>query len=34
MGQLRLEEAEGDNREGAYWRYEVWLREQESKLGP
>jgi cellulose synthase/poly-beta-1,6-N-acetylglucosamine synthase-like glycosyltransferase len=33
MGQLRLEEAAGDNREGAYWRYEVWLREQESKLG-
>jgi glycosyltransferase involved in cell wall biosynthesis len=33
MGQLRLEDAEGGNREGAYWRYEVWLREQESKLG-
>ena len=33
MGQLRLEDPDGDNREGAYWRYEVWLREQESKLG-
>ena len=33
MGQLRLEDPEGDNREGAYWRYEVWLREQESRLG-
>ena len=33
MGQLRLDSADGDNREGAYWRYEVWLREQESRLG-
>jgi len=33
MGQLRLESADGTSREGAYWRYEVWLREQESKLG-
>ena len=33
MGQLRLQSGEGDNREGAYWRYEVWLRAQESKLG-
>ena len=32
-GQLRLETAEGSNREGAYWRYEMWLREQESRLG-
>jgi hypothetical protein len=32
-GQLRLEESNGTNREGAYWRYEVWLREQESALG-
>jgi Glycosyl transferase family 2 len=31
-GQPRLEGAEGDNRETAYWRFEVWLREQESKL--
>jgi len=33
MGQLRLETAEGGNREGIYWRYEVWLRELESRLG-
>jgi cellulose synthase/poly-beta-1,6-N-acetylglucosamine synthase-like glycosyltransferase len=33
MGQLRLDEAAGGNREGVYWRYEVWLREQESRLG-
>ena len=32
-GQLRLQEADGTNREGAYWRYEMWLREQESTLG-
>ena len=32
-GQLRLEAADGSNREGAYWRYEMWLREQESQLG-
>ncbi len=32
-GQLRLQEADGTNREGAYWRYEMWLREQESILG-
>jgi len=32
-GELRLEEPDGTNREGAYWRYEVWLREQESALG-
>lgn len=32
-GQLRLQEADGTNREGAYWRYEVWLRRQESALG-
>jgi cellulose synthase/poly-beta-1,6-N-acetylglucosamine synthase-like glycosyltransferase len=30
-GQLRLEDADGgDSREGLYWRYELWLREQES----
>ncbi len=23
----------GSNREGLYWRYELWLREQESRLG-
>lgn len=32
-GQLSLERAGGTNREGAYWRYEMWLREQESRLG-
>jgi cellulose synthase/poly-beta-1,6-N-acetylglucosamine synthase-like glycosyltransferase len=32
-GRLRLEEAAGSNREGLYWRYELWLREQESRLG-
>jgi cellulose synthase/poly-beta-1,6-N-acetylglucosamine synthase-like glycosyltransferase len=32
-GQLRLQEADGTNLEGVYWRYEVWLREQESALG-
>ncbi len=29
-GQLRLESPEGANMEGLYWRYEVWVREQES----
>jgi len=32
-GQLRLQRADGTNREGAYWRYEMWLRAQESALG-
>jgi cellulose synthase/poly-beta-1,6-N-acetylglucosamine synthase-like glycosyltransferase len=32
-GQLRLRDADGTNREGAYWRYELWLRESESRLG-
>jgi glycosyltransferase involved in cell wall biosynthesis len=32
-GQLRLQDADGTNREGVYWRYELWLREQESQLG-
>jgi cellulose synthase/poly-beta-1,6-N-acetylglucosamine synthase-like glycosyltransferase len=32
-GRLRLQGADGTNREGAYWRYETWLREQESALG-
>jgi cellulose synthase/poly-beta-1,6-N-acetylglucosamine synthase-like glycosyltransferase len=32
-GRLRLERADGSNREGAYWRYELWLRESESRLG-
>jgi glycosyltransferase involved in cell wall biosynthesis len=29
-GQLRLERADGANMEGIYWRYEMWVREQES----
>ena len=28
-----LQRADGTNREGAYWRYELWLRESESRLG-
>jgi cellulose synthase/poly-beta-1,6-N-acetylglucosamine synthase-like glycosyltransferase len=31
-GQLRLEAADGSNREGAYWRYELALRAAESRL--
>ena len=31
-GRLVLQAADGTNREGAYWRYELWLREQESRL--
>jgi glycosyltransferase involved in cell wall biosynthesis len=29
-GQLTLESPDGANMEGAYWRYETWVREQES----
>ena len=32
-GRLVLADADGSNREGVYWRYETWLREQESALG-
>jgi cellulose synthase/poly-beta-1,6-N-acetylglucosamine synthase-like glycosyltransferase len=32
-GRLKLERADGSNREGLYWRYELWLRSQESRLG-
>jgi cellulose synthase/poly-beta-1,6-N-acetylglucosamine synthase-like glycosyltransferase len=32
-GRLRLEGAAGGNREGLYWRFELWLRQQESRLG-
>ena len=32
-GQLRLQAAAGTNREGTYWRYEMKLREAESRLG-
>jgi glycosyltransferase involved in cell wall biosynthesis len=31
-GRLELQHPDGANREGAYWRYELWLRESESKL--
>lgn len=32
-GQVRFLDAEGNNEEGAYWRYELWARELESGLG-
>lgn len=32
-GRLVLEAADGTNVEGAYWRLETWLREQESETG-
>jgi glycosyltransferase involved in cell wall biosynthesis len=32
-GRLTLEDAEGTNREGTYWRFETWLREQEAATG-
>jgi len=32
-GQLRLETPDGSNREGLYWRYELWQRESESAIG-
>jgi cellulose synthase/poly-beta-1,6-N-acetylglucosamine synthase-like glycosyltransferase len=32
-GRLVLTQPDGTNREGAYWRFEVWLRKQESDLG-
>jgi cellulose synthase/poly-beta-1,6-N-acetylglucosamine synthase-like glycosyltransferase len=32
-GRLVLEEADGTNREGVYWRLETWLREQEAATG-
>jgi glycosyltransferase involved in cell wall biosynthesis len=32
-GRLTLRAPDGQNREGVYWRYELWLRENESKLG-
>jgi cellulose synthase/poly-beta-1,6-N-acetylglucosamine synthase-like glycosyltransferase len=31
-GQLQLEAPDGTNREGVYWRYELWLRQSESRL--
>jgi hypothetical protein len=32
-GRLELLGSAGSNKEGVYWRYELWLREQESTLG-
>jgi cellulose synthase/poly-beta-1,6-N-acetylglucosamine synthase-like glycosyltransferase len=32
-GQLRIQRADGSNREGTYWRYELALRDAESRLG-
>jgi len=32
-GNLRLRRADGTNREGVYWRYELWLRENEARIG-
>ena len=32
-GELQLTASDGSNREGLYWRYELWLRSNESKLG-
>ncbi len=32
-GRASYEAADGTNREGAYWRFELWLRAQESALG-
>jgi cellulose synthase/poly-beta-1,6-N-acetylglucosamine synthase-like glycosyltransferase len=32
-GRLDLESADGTNREGLYWRYELWLRRRESQAG-
>ena len=32
-GQVRFQRLDGSNKEGVYWRYEMWLRESESALG-
>ena len=32
-GRASYEAPDGTNREGAYWRFELWLRHQESQLG-
>jgi cellulose synthase/poly-beta-1,6-N-acetylglucosamine synthase-like glycosyltransferase len=32
-GRATYASADGTNREGAYWAFELWLREQESRLG-
>jgi cellulose synthase/poly-beta-1,6-N-acetylglucosamine synthase-like glycosyltransferase len=31
-GQVRFTNEEGDNQEGVYWRYEMWIRAMESRL--
>jgi cellulose synthase/poly-beta-1,6-N-acetylglucosamine synthase-like glycosyltransferase len=31
-GQVRFTNESGDNQEGVYWRYEMWIREMESRL--
>jgi glycosyltransferase involved in cell wall biosynthesis len=33
MGRLNYRDADGTNVEGLYWRYETWLRAQESETG-
>ena len=32
-GNLRLRRADGTNQEGLYWRYELWLRNNEARIG-
>jgi cellulose synthase/poly-beta-1,6-N-acetylglucosamine synthase-like glycosyltransferase len=32
-GQVRFLDTRGENEEGLYWRYEMWVREMESRLG-
>jgi glycosyltransferase involved in cell wall biosynthesis len=32
-GQVRFRRSDGTNKEGVYWRYEMWLRESESAFG-
>lgn len=32
-GRLRLERSDGTNREGVYWRFELWQRASESAMG-
>ena len=32
-GRLRLDRASGTNREGVYWRFELWVRQNESAMG-
>ena len=32
-GRLELDRADGTSRESIYWRYELWIRENESRIG-